>query len=177
MQLEDIVQSVIDGKSLIAQLPGTTDQALFDFMKDSGFSSRHELMTVFEERLINAREHGGGKSLAVFAQKLMGFLYFVIVDRGPGIHTTLPRNPHLSDTKGKSPMALIRLAMEEGITGTSVVGRGVGLYLLSDYINRNGGEAILISDGGLVVQVRDVSMQEKSSHPWDGTLIAVKVTA
>ena len=61
-----------------------------------------------------------------------------------------------ADVKGKAAAALVRLACEEGVTGTGVKGRGIGLHLFSDFIRKRNGEGLVFSDGGLFVQVGNV---------------------
>ena len=85
------------------------------------------------------------------------------------------RYSRLSDTKGKRAAALIRLALEEGITGTGTVGRGVGLFLVSSYVARTSSELLVCSDGGLVVQ-KGKHFTELSQEPSiQGSLILVRV--
>lgn len=54
-------------------------------------------------------------------------------------------------------------------------GRGIGLHLLSDMIRTRRGESLILSDGGLFVQVADLYLERRARTPIDGTIVAFKV--
>jgi signal transduction histidine kinase len=173
MNLEDIAESVIKGRPLIDEVRPADENSLFAAF---GALQVHdsEAQTVLEELLLNAREHGKNQGLRLFLSKHLGTAYFVIKDEGRGIHDTVPQNPRLSDVKGKAAAAIIRLACEEGVSGTGVRGRGIGLHLFSQFIKKRQGEGLVLSDGGLFVQVGDVFLERTSQHDIQGTLIALR---
>ncbi len=174
VNLEDLAESIVKDRPLIPAIPSATDNGIFDRLHNLSVSDT-EIMVVLEELLLNAQEHGQRKAIAVHIEKHLGWLIAAVRDQGPGIHATLPLNPRLSDTLGKSAAALTRLATEEGITGTGTHGRGIGLHLLSEVIRSRNGESLVLSDGGLFVQVGDLYLERKARFPILGTLVAFKV--
>lgn len=172
MELTAAFESILQAKPFCPPLKSNSDQALYEKLTALGISSA-PLINVLEELVINGREHGV-KGLQIYCAIEGKHLLFATSDKGPGIHQTVPRNPKLADTINKTPAAIIRLALEEGITGTGVTGRGVGLYLLSEYVRRTGSEAIVCSDGGLVRQQGAKFHEESSSKNWDGCIICLK---
>lgn len=173
MNLEDLALSILDDKPLIAELPDSTDQALFDAATLSGLSSHTDLMVVLEELLLNAREHGKD-SPRVYLAVQDGWIYYAVTDLGSGIHQTIPANPKLSDTRGKATTALLRLACEEGITGTGTLGRGVGLYLLAQYCSKQNAEGYLWSNGGVLRIIGSQFQESLSNEPITGTIVCLK---
>jgi hypothetical protein len=133
------------------------------------------LHTVIEELFINAQEHGQNKKIEGFAKIINDFFYFVIKDEGPGIHQTIPNNKSLIDLKDKSSVAITRVAIEEGVTGTGTKGRGVGLFLLQDFIKKNDAEALLISNSGQVLVKRHETVEKSWEKNITGSVIALKV--
>ncbi|MEK6705268.1 MAG: hypothetical protein AABZ06_05725 [Bdellovibrionota bacterium] len=174
IHLEDIAESILQGKPLLPLLKDSSENGIFNALSDLGMADI-EIQAVLEELLLNAREHGQNKNIMIYMGCHVGWFFAVIRDQGPGIHMTLPKNPRLADTKGKSAAALIRLAVEEGITGTGTVGRGIGLHILSELVSSRRAESLVISDGGLFVQVGDVFLERYARIPTDGTLVAIKV--
>lgn len=100
---------------------------------------------------------------------------FALEDYGPGIHTTLPANARLSDLKGKKSSSLLRLALEEGITGTAQIGRGLGLFYLSRLVADNHAETLLASNCGLVIQHGDVFYEKDLKNDISRNLIIIKI--
>lgn len=174
MNLEDIADSITQKRPLIPAVPSPTENGLFEALKDLGIADT-EIQVVLEELLLNAKEHGQSLGLSVHLARHLGWLFAVVRDEGPGIHATLPKNPRLADTQGKSAAALVRLSAEEGITGTGTLGRGIRLHLLSELVRSRRAESLILSDGGLFVQVADVFLERAARHPIQGTLAAFKV--
>lgn len=175
MDLETVAQSILDGKPLIPKLSGSTDQILFEAMNKLGIHMA-DLSTVLEELLLNAREHGK-KSVSVHLGRVLNSLFFAVRDEGVGIHETLPNNIKLSDTRSKSAAALMRLACEEGISGTGTVGRGVGLYLASKYCKDHNAEMLLMCDAGKLLQLQNYFLEKNmlSSEFINGTLVCLRI--
>jgi two-component sensor histidine kinase len=169
VELSRFVEQILSSQ-IAPRLRQTDDSRLFQLLQELGITSL-SVQLVCEELFLNAQEHGQ-TAVQTFAVRQADRLYLAFLDRGPGIHQTLPRNPRLSDLRGKSASSLLRLSVEEGITGTGVLGRGVGLSLLSRLIQEQNGEAVLISDGGLLVQVGQVSQNPPSLFQLEGTLVA-----
>ncbi len=157
--LEDELKKIIDHQTKLTCLVNPTDQTIYENLTtDLGLKSQ-DLLIVLEELLANSLEHGSLPIHYYFGQQLKYYI-FCIEDFGSGIHTTIPKNSRLSDTKDKSSMSIIRLSLEEGISGTGTVGRGMGLYYLSKLIKEKGAEGLVASNSGLVIQ-RDNYFIEK----------------
>ncbi len=166
------MEQIIAGQ-LSPTIESTDDSGLFDLFQRMNIQSL-SVQILCEELLLNAKEHGKGP-VRTFARRDADRIQVALLDSGPGIHVTVPRNPRLADLGGKSPSAILRMAVEEGITGTGTLGRGVGLSLLARTIRERGGEAVLISDGGLLVQVGEVFQGPPSRYDLAGTLAAFEV--
>ncbi len=174
MTLEDIVESIMQSRPLLPRIREASENGIFEGLQDLGINDA-EIQSVLEELLLNAREHGQSKAIAIHLASHLGWFYAAIRDEGPGIQATLPKNPRLADTLGKSAAALTRLAAEEGITGTGIPGRGIGLHLLSEFVRTRKAESLILSDGGLFVQVSDIFLERAAKKSIQGTLIAFKV--
>ncbi len=173
MNLEDLVDSILQNAPLIKPLSLPSERQMYDTLTNLGIVD-HSLLSVLDELYLNAKEHGSEK-IQIYITKVFNHFYFVITDLGSGIHSTLPKNKKLSDTLGKSASALIRLACEEGITGTGVVGRGIGLHLLSDFVKNRRAESLILSDKGLMIQIGSLYMEKESRQSIAGTLVALKL--
>ena len=149
------------------------DQKLFDLARELGIRSQ-DFIIVLEELLINCQEHGDGIASMQYAVADDLFI-FRLSDRGSGIHRSIPRNPRLSDTLGKASSSILRLALEEGITGTGQIGRGMGLSLLSQFVRRSSTEAIIASDHGCVTQQGDRFSECILQKDVLGTVVLLKV--
>jgi hypothetical protein len=169
--LEDFAESILKGQSFVQELEQVRDQDLYQLVSDLTITDT-QLVVVMEELLMNAREHGASP-IRIFAGKRFGKFYFSVWDLGNGIHSTIPNNKFLSDTRDKSASAVIRLACEEGITGTGILGRGVGLHLMSSFCKERREECLLLSDGGFVLQMGD-QFFEKAHPPIQGTLVCLR---
>lgn len=149
------------------------DQRLFELVTKLGVRNQ-DLVVVLDELLINGQEHGGGQ-VRLHVSVTDDSIIFRMKDNGTGIHMTVPKNPRLSDTGGKSSASILRLALEEGITGTGQVGRGMGLYYLSRFVRLNGAECQIASDHGCISQ-SGASFHERSlENDVGGTVIVLRV--
>jgi anti-sigma regulatory factor (Ser/Thr protein kinase) len=110
--------------------------------------------------------------VAAQAYKRKKVAELVIADTGRGIKAALSKVPEYRD-QTRDDCSAIRLALEKNVTTTGDVKRGIGLWVASEVIRRNGGELMILShDGGLVVDAtgdRDVT-----DHYWPGTLVVVE---
>lgn len=171
MNIEDFAQSILDGRPWVPALTDASDRALSEGLDVLGIS-RVDVQVLFDELLINGREHGRA-GVQVYLGKLLNFLLFAVRDHGIGIHESVPKNPKLADTHAKSASAILRLACEEGITGTGTIGRGIGLHLLAEFCERNDAQSLLVSDGGRVLKVQDVFIEKDHAPAVEGTLICI----
>lgn len=158
----------------MSQVDPITDQTLFDLMASLNIKSQ-DLLIVLEELLMNSMEHGN--SSPTFFYSTGEVLFFVLRDKGMGIHENIPQNPRLSDTKGKSTTSILRLALEEGITGTGTVGRGMGLFYLSKFVSEHDAEAIVASNQGYIHQNRHQFLEHTTANDTGGTIVILKVKA
>ncbi len=148
--LEDILQSLVNNKIYLKKIFEFDEKKLFNFYIETGIKSQ-DLLVVLEELLINSQEHGK-TNVDFYYDKKINYFTFVIIDHGEGIHNTVPHNVRLQDIKGKSSSSILRISLEEGITGTGVIGRGMGLYYLSKFIKEKNATCLLASNSGMVIQ-------------------------
>jgi len=173
--VETFLDQYLNQELKLALLPSADDQSLFDLIYQLKIKSQ-DLLIVLEELVINAKEHGDGLPQFYHGKNEPDFT-FLISDRGVGIHERVPVNPRLSDTKGKSSSSIIRLALEEGITGTGTIGRGMGLYYLSRFVRQTQATALIASDRGCVIQQGDVFHEKDLSKDIQSTVIVLVVHA
>jgi hypothetical protein len=170
---EPILNQYLKGQLKFSFFESITDQNLFDLVQKIGIRNQN-LVVVLEELIINSREHGGGASRFYYDQHSSN-LTFVIVDKGGGIHEKVPMNPRLSDTKGIASASIIRLSLEEGITGTGQVGRGMGLYYFSQLIKNCNAEGLVASDKGCVVQKGDEFFEKDLTQDTKATILILQI--
>jgi len=173
--IEQIFFTAINNHLTLKKLTPLSDQSLFELLESLNIKSQ-ELLIVLEELLMNSIEHGGGQ-MQFHYDLIDDHFYFVLQDKGDGIHKNVPRNPRLSDTAGKSTTSILRLALEEGITGTGTIGRGMGLFYLSKFIHENDAESIVASNGGMIIQQKGQFSEKAVGKDVEGTLILIKVKA
>lgn len=173
MFIEDVFHDIYAGKITFDQLINPTEEQVYSLLQTLKIKSKN-FMVVIDELLINSQEHGGSPIDFYYGESL-DFLFFAIVDKGPGIHITLPRNEKLSDIKNKSSTAIIRLSVEEGITGTSTPGRGMGLSLLSKFVADKNAEALVACNSGLLRQMGSYFIEKKLSYDIVGNCIVIKI--
>lgn len=172
--LEDEFKKIIDHQTNLACLVNPTDRTIYEIVTtDLGLKSQ-DLLIVLEELLANSQEHGALPINFYFGQHSEYYI-FCIEDFGPGIHTTIPKNSRLSDTKDKSSMSIIRLSLEEGISGTGTLGRGMGLYYLSKLIRDKGTECLVASNSGVVIQKSDYYIEKPLTQDIKRNLVIFQV--
>ncbi|PIU01250.1 MAG: hypothetical protein COT74_01740 [Bdellovibrionales bacterium CG10_big_fil_rev_8_21_14_0_10_45_34] len=172
--VEKVFQEFCKGDSRLTTVKNITDQKLFEVVTHLGIKNQN-LTVVLEEVLINAQEHGDGHPSLHY--KVDGnLLVLVISDSGVGIHQKIPENLRLSDTRGKSSSSIIRLSLEEGITGTGTVGRGMGLYYLSRFASENQASIFVASDQGAVIQVSSQFYERRLTDDLGCTLVILETT-
>jgi anti-sigma regulatory factor (Ser/Thr protein kinase) len=93
-------------------------------------NARPELVEIFSELVNNAAEHGmnpeGAQAHIRYMPHRRGYAFdAVIADPGPGIRSTLARNPALP--RPETDTGAIGLAVQELVSGTGVPTRGIGL--------------------------------------------------
>jgi anti-sigma regulatory factor (Ser/Thr protein kinase) len=94
----------------------------------------------------------------------------VIADTGRGIRPGLAELPEYRELANDDCSA-IRLALEKNVTTTPDKKRGIGLWLASELVRRNGAEMLILSnEGGIDIRARmritspGTSGQERSLH-------------
>ena len=135
---------------------------------------------VFAELALNAAQHAdseiGGLGFIQFYDSQSGDTRFicVVADGGIGIRRHLERNPALAD-KVAYDWDAIELAIEEGVSGTGLKTRGIGLYGVADELRKPGRRLVIHSGIGLV-QIRDETQEEaQRSTLFPGTLAAATI--
>lgn len=175
MNIVDFALSIHAQQTSSLRVVAANESALYDTLQQEGIQNL-ELQILLEELLINSFEHAKDQKVELYFANILNSSYFAIKDSGPGIHRTVPINKNLSDLKNKNPSAIIRMSCEEGITGTGVIGRGIGLSLLQNFCIQNPAESILWSDTGWVLQTGSLFYERQGSPvpEINGTLIALK---
>lgn len=171
--IEDYFLSIVGNKSPLKKIENFNESMLYDFYQQLNFNS-HDLLIVLEELLINCVEHGQSDTTFYFDKKF-DIHTFAVCDSGQGIHTTVPKNINLKDIKGKSSTSIIRLSLEEGITGTSKIGRGMGLHYLSKLVSQKNATALISSNSGLVIQQGDYFSEKKLNFEIAGNIIILQI--
>jgi hypothetical protein len=172
--IEDYFNQIIK-KQINPNLINPSDNDIFELCKGQNIKSQ-ELLVVLEELLFNSEEHGQ-RPINLYYTKFLGYVILAIEDFGKGIHITLPCNQRLSDIKGKKSSSILRLSLEEGITGTGQIGRGLGLFYLSKFLSENNAEGLVASNSGLVIQNCNIFYEKELLEDIDRNLVIIKVSA
>ncbi len=96
----------------------------------------------------------------------------VIADTGCGIRPGLAKIPRYSE-RAKDDCSAISLALEKNVSAIDDEMRGIGLWLASQLVRRNGGELLILSNEG-GIDVRGKSEEQVTGYYWPGTLVAVE---
>ena len=171
--IEDIFTSIFSNNHGLKVIESLTDENLFKFYLENSFNSQ-DLLIVLEELVINSQEHAKSEIVFMYGRE-NDYFTIVLIDKVAGIHTTIPNNSRLQDVKGKSSASILRLAVEEGISGTGVIGRGMGLYYLSKLVKEKKAIALLASNGGQIVQQGDYFYEKNLSNDIPGTCIILLI--
>jgi len=173
MLIEDVFTEIYTQRITFDKITNPTEDQIFNLIQLLQIKS-YNFMLVIDELLINSQEHGGAP-IEFYYGEALDSLFFAITDLGSGIHVTLPRNIKLSDIKDKASTAIIRIAMEEGITGTSTVGRGMGLAILSKFIIEKNADAIIDINFGMLKQMGSYFLEKKPSFEIQGNCVIIKI--
>jgi len=173
--IEDVFEAIVSGQTQLKKIDSIDDQKLYDFYLSIGAKSQ-DLLVVLEELLINSQEHGKNP-ISFYYDKLMNVFTFAVVDSGFGIHSTVPNNVHLKDVRGKSSSSILRLSLEEGISGTGQVGRGMGLYYLSKLATEKKATVLLSSNAGLVIQQSNLIYEKKLASDIKCNCVIIQINA
>lgn len=171
--LENILKNFLISKDGFVEVRNITDSQLFDFYITQTIKNNN-LLVVLEELRMNSIEHAKSEPNFFFKKESDHFV-FIIEDNGFGIHQTLPKNPKLSDTEGRASSSILRLALEESISGTGLQGRGMGLYFLSRLITEIDGECLVASDSGFVSKTNDIYTEKDLLIDIKKNVIIIKI--
>ncbi len=176
MKLENIFLKILKNRSPSKQIKRVIadETSLFDEYQHFQINDV-EVLVVMEELLLNSYEHGRKQKIEIFMGKIKDEFIFIIRDEGEGIHNTVPKNPKLVDIKNKSSSAIARIACEEGISGTGIVGRGLGLHLLSQLCTKKNGDILIACNAEVLVQSGDQFLQKKQFENIIGTFVCFKI--
>lgn len=144
--------------SLLKKIDKANEYTIYDTLQSAEIKSQ-DLIIVLEELFINSTEHGKSNPDFYF-DKIDDYYFFAVIDYGAGIHTTVPKNNNLSDLKLKTSSSIIRMSLEQGITGTGQAGRGQGLFYLNTIVQQKNGYSLIASNSGLVLQNKNVFTTE-----------------
>ena len=141
---------------------------------------RAKLMEVFSELVNNAAEHGaspGGQPAHVhvrfMADRRGNAFDAVVVDSGPGIRTTLARNPGLP--KPESDAGAIGLAVQELVSGTGDPTRGGGLWMTVTEMRRPGRKLRLHSGQGLLTMYGAAEPALRETEHRQGVMVGLTI--
>ena len=141
-----------------------------------GLPVRPELVEVFSGLVNNAAEHGmtlGGTHAHVrYLPHRRGVAFDVVVaDQGPGIRTTLERNPELP------PLETDALAIQELVSGTGIPTRGISLWMNVTEMRKPGRKLWLHSGTGLLTMYGAATPEMRETEPRQGTMVRLTIPA
>ena len=143
---------------------------------------RPELAELFSEMVNNSAEHGvtEGSASAIAHVRFMphrrGEAFdVVVVDEGPGIRTTLARNPRLEVPQGDADAIL--LATQELVSGTSDPTRGIGLWMTVTEMRKPGRKLWLHSGTGLMTMYGANGPETREIEHRQGVLVRLTIPA
>ncbi len=145
-----------------------------------GAANIHPLVTeVFAELATNAVQHSdspiGGLGLIQFYQFQHGERFIITVaDGGIGIRSSLERNAQLRDEIAYDWDA-IELALREGVSGTGLSTRGIGLFGVGEDMQEPGRQLIIHSGQGMLNLSAGVESQAQRTIAFPGTLVSASI--
>ena len=141
---------------------------------------RPELVEIFSELVNNAAEHGitetGANVHVRFMPHRRGRAFdAVVADQGPGIRATLAGNTALpySATDAEA----IGLAIQELVSGTGVLTRGIGLWMTATQMRKPGRKLLIHSGNGLLVMYGDAAPEITETERRQGTMVRLTIPA
>lgn len=157
------------------------DRALTALSKKGfGAANIHPLVTeVFAEIAMNAVQHAdspiGALGLIQFYQFEQGERFVITVaDGGIGIRRSLERNPQLRDEIAYDWDA-IELALREGVSGTGLSTRGIGLFGVVEDMQHPGRQLVIHSGQGMLSLSAGVESQAQRTIAFPGTLVSASI--
>ena len=152
-----------------------TDQLEESLSKLSNVAAniKPQVVEMFSEMVNNAAEHGMSDAGAHCHVRLMPHrrslaLDSVITDRGPGIRTTLERNPNL---QVESDEQALRLAVQELTSGTGNPTRGIGLWTAFLECQKPGRKLQVHSGTGRLTVYGTDSVEFSTAPEYQGTTV------
>lgn len=95
----------------------------------------------------------------------------VIVDAGKGIRPALAESEYAD--RVTDDFSAIELAVQKNVSATGDTRRGIGLWVTSEVVRRNGGQMLILSnEGGMRVDAD--GKHRLDDHFWPGTLVAIE---
>jgi hypothetical protein len=95
-----------------------------------------------------------------------------IVDCGAGIPASIKRNPA---HRGLPDSAALRKAIDLLVSGLEDPSRGQGLWMVSQYVERNGGRLEIHSQRHVLVQTGAERAVREARSCWPGTIVRVQL--
>jgi anti-sigma regulatory factor (Ser/Thr protein kinase) len=95
----------------------------------------------------------------------------VIVDAGKGMRPALAESEYAEQVT--DDYSAIELAVQKNVSATGDTRRGIGLWVTSEVVRRNGGQMLILSnEGGMKVDAD--GKHRLDDHFWPGTLVAIE---
>jgi anti-sigma regulatory factor (Ser/Thr protein kinase) len=142
---------------------------------DIDSSTKASLKTCVNEVIENVFYHaksGVDALVAVQVYEKKNITELVIADTGRGIRAALSERPEYA-RQATGDCAAIRLAIRKNVTTTADPKRGIGLWVASELVRRNGGRMLILShDGG--VDITEHGVEDVEAHFWPGTLVVLE---
>lgn len=132
---------------------------------------RESIFEIFSNAVLHSRSELGIFSCGQYFHKRHG-LDFTVTDLGIGIRKNVKENAGLDLT----PEAAIEWATEgRNTTKRGQIPGGLGLKLLGEFIDLNGGCIQIVSDAGYWRREKGKSVTGRLSQPFPGTVVSVEI--
>jgi anti-sigma regulatory factor (Ser/Thr protein kinase) len=157
--------------------PGLTRRILNQIASYEGVhpDARNSLTNCVNEIIENVFYHASSPIDALVAGQSSpqtGKTELVIADTGRGIRPGLSSVPAYRE-RTQDDCSAIRLALERNVSAIEDKSRGIGLWLASELVRRNGGQLLILSnEGGIDISGHEEKLVE--GFYWPGTLVAVE---
>jgi len=99
-------------------------------------------------------------------------LNFSVADLGIGIQKNVRKNAGLDLAADK---AIVWATQDRNTTKRGRIPGGLGLKLLKEFVNLNGGRLQIVSDAGYWIQERGHTSTARLSHPFPGTVVSIEI--
>jgi hypothetical protein len=155
-------------------LAGQVTHILADRLK--GAENFHKALHFgIREVIDNSFEHGRVSDcyIAAYAVPSKNVVRLCIFDCGVGVSSSLRENRQFREEK--DDLVLLERSLDRGVSGKSA-GRGIGLYLLRDTVEKNAGASLaILSEKGLVEVTEKGIKRTPLSRRFGGTIVKLRL--